>query len=97
MYYYGRGVRQDQRETFRLTTLAAEQNFGLAQRRLGIMYMDGTGISQDNVEAHKWLNLSAAQGDTDARIFRDWLAKKMTLDQIPEAQKLAREWTPKGQ
>ena len=97
MYYYGRGVRQDQRETFRLTALAAEQNFGLAQRRLGIMYMDGTGISQDNVEAHKWLNLSAAQGDTDARIFRDWLAEKMTLDQIAEAQKLAREWTPKGQ
>jgi TPR repeat protein len=90
-------VRQDQREVFRLTAAAAEQNFALAQRRLGIMYMDGTDIPQDYVQAHKWLNLSAAQGDTDAGRFRDWVAEKMTLDQIAEAQKLAREWTPKGQ
>jgi hypothetical protein len=96
MYYDGRGVRQDQREAFRLTTLAAEQNFGLAQRMLGIMYTDGTGIPQDNVQAHKWLNLSAAQGDKDAGTLRDWLAEKMTPDQIAEAQKLAREWKPKG-
>ena len=96
MYYYGRGVRQDVREAFRLTTLAAEQNFGLAQRMLGIMYTDGTGIPQDNVQAHKWLNLSAAQGDKDAGILREWLAEKMTPDQIAEPQKLAREWKPKG-
>jgi TPR repeat protein len=96
MYYYGRGVRQDVREAFRLTTLAAEQNFGLAQRMLGIMYTDGTGIPQDNVQAHKWLNLSASQGDKDAGILREWLAEKMTPDQIAEAQKLAREWKPKG-
>ena len=96
MYYKGRGVRQDVREAFRLETLAAEQNFALAQRMLGIMYMVGTGIPQDYVQAHKWLNLSTAQGDTDAGTLRDELAKKMTLDQIAEAQKLAREWTPKG-
>jgi uncharacterized protein len=95
MYYKGRGVRQDGREAFRLETLAAEQNFGLAQRMLGIMYMDGTGIPQDYVQAHKWLNLSTAQGDKEAGSLRDELAKKMTLDQIAEAQKLAREWTPK--
>lgn len=95
MYYKGRGVRQDVREAFRLETLAAEQNFGLAQRMLGIMYMDGTGIPQDYVQAHKWLNLSTAQGDKDAGTLRDELAKKMTLDQIAEAQKLAREWIPK--
>ena len=97
MYYKkGRGVRQDIREAFRLETLAAEQNFALAQRMLGIMYMVGTGIPQDYVQAHKWLNLSTARGDTDAGTLRDELAKKMTLDQIAEAQKLAREWTPKG-
>jgi TPR repeat protein len=94
MYYKDRGVRQDVREAFRLETLAAEQNFGLAQRMLGIMYMDGTGIPQDYVQAHKWLNLSNAQGDKEAGVLRDELAKRMTLDQIAEAQKLAREWTP---
>jgi len=95
MYYKDRGVRQDVREAFRLETLAAEQNFGLAQRMLGIMYMDGTGIPQDYVQAHKWLNLSTAQCDKEAGTLRDELAKKMTLDQIAEVQKLAREWTPK--
>ena len=95
MYYKGRGVRQDGREAFRLETLAAEQDFSLAQRMLGIMYMDGTGIPQNYVQAHKWLNLSTAKGDKDAGTLRDELAKKMTPDQIAEAQKLAREWKPK--
>jgi TPR repeat protein len=61
----------------------------------GIMYMEGIGIAQDYVQAHKWLNLSTAQGDKEAGILREWLAEKMTPDQIAETQQLAREWTPK--
>jgi hypothetical protein len=48
------------------------------------------------VQAHKWLNLSAAQGDKDAGILRESLVEKMTPAQIAEAQKLAQEWKPKG-
>jgi TPR repeat protein len=61
------------------------------------MYAHGLGVPQDYVEAHMWLNLSAAQGDREAKKYRDWLAEKMTPSQIAEAQRLAREWKPKGQ
>ena len=52
----------------------------------------------DHVEAYKWLNLAAAQGglvEIVATTMRDDLAKKMTPDQIAEAQQLAREFRPR--
>lgn len=39
-----------------------------------------------------WLKLAGAQGDTDAVTSRDALVKPMTLVQIAEAQRMAREW-----
>ena len=42
-----------------------------------------------------WSNLAAAQGDETGRGFRDLIAKIMTPAQVAEAQRLAREWTPK--
>ena len=41
-------------------------------------------------------NLAAARGQNNARKVRDILAEKMTPAQVAEAQKLAREWKPKG-
>jgi hypothetical protein len=45
------------------------------------------------VEAHKWVNLAAAEGDREAAKSRDVFAKLMTAEQVAEAQRLAREWT----
>jgi TPR repeat protein len=56
------------------------------------MYDNGKGVPQDNVLDHMWFNLSAAQGDAGAAKNRDKAAKRMTPEQIAEAQKLAREW-----
>ena len=44
-----------------------------------------------------WSYLSAAQGDMSARRTRGVLAKRMTPDQIAEAQRMAREWMEKHQ
>lgn len=38
---------------------------------------------------------AAGQGDDLAEKFKDHLEKSMTLDELAEAQRLAREWTPK--
>lgn len=97
MYYFGQGVPKDYREAFRLLSLAAEQGLGSAQTMLGIMYTKETGIPQDYVQAHKWLNLAAASGDEGARKIRDEIAKKMTPQQINQAQRLARDWKPTSQ
>ncbi len=74
----------------------AERGDARAQFRLGVMYTRGEGVPQDDVLAHMWFNLSAAQGHEGARKFRDnLLAERMTPAQLADAQRLAREWKPK--
>jgi TPR repeat protein len=76
--------------------LAANQGNDLAQRRLGQMYERGEGVQQDYVKAYMWYSLGTANGVEAGARLRDALAKQMDPDQIAEAQKLAREWKPKG-
>ncbi len=73
----------------------AEQGIAKAQSSLGLMYEYGEGVPQDDVQAYMWLSLAAAQGNELARKARDIVAKKMTPAELAEAQRLAREWTPK--
>ncbi len=77
---------------------AAEQGHPNAQFILGLMYERGIDVPQDYVEAHKWINLAAAQEfirQEGAVKAREMVARKMTPAQIAEAQRLAREWKPK--
>ena len=46
--------------------------------------------------ALKSAHTGAANGVKAGAVLRDALAKRMTPDQIAEAQQLAREWKPKG-
>ena len=93
--------RGDYAEAFDIFRVLAEKgdHIPAAQFKLGLLYSNGRGgVLQNYVQAHKWFNLSAAQGDMDARmaeLLRDRLAKKMTPAQIAEAQRLAAEWRPK--
>ena len=92
----GYGVPKDNQQAVRWFRLAADQGDALAQIKLGSMYELGNGVTQDFVQAHKWYNLGAANGEKEAAEIRDALAKRMTLAQITEAQKLALEWKPKA-
>ena len=62
---------------------------------LGKMYNEGKGVIQDYTQAHMWLNISNSKGHKPAIKLRDIIEKKMTKDQIAEAQELARNWKPK--
>ena len=55
------------------------------------MYALGNGVLQDNVYAHMWANIAAANGAENAGEARDELAKEMTPADISDAQRLARE------
>ena len=59
------------------------------------MYYKGGGVAQDYVLAHMWMNLAGAQGYELARENMQKLERKMTKEQIAEAQKLATEWQEK--
>jgi hypothetical protein len=53
-------------------------------------------VQQDYVKAYMWYSLGSANGAEAGARLRDALAKRMEPEQITEAQKLAREWKPKG-
>ena len=100
-YDRGEGVPRDDVEAVRWYRLAADQGDAHAQTNLGAMYGTGRGVPQDYVEGHMWSNLAAAQltgEDRDRAVrIRDIVAARMTADQIAEAQRRAREWTPTPQ
>jgi TPR repeat protein len=64
---------------------------------LGLKYAEGTGVPKDDVNAYAWLNVASANGDDLASKNRDFLAKRMTPEQIAEAQKLSKVWFEKFQ
>ena len=90
-YANGYGVDQDYREAARWFRLAAAQGLEDAQYNLGALYFNGQGLVKNYVRAHMWVSLAAAKGFGDAQKYRDEIARTMTLTQIAEAQKLARE------
>ena len=95
IYYNGRDVPQDQTEAAKWFRLAAEQGDARAQDSLGLMYEKGWGVGQDYLQALMWFNLAAMQGYEKAQKGRDFLARKMTPDQIAKAELIAREWMAK--
>lgn len=60
--------------------------------RMGIDHSIGRGCAADMIAAHKWFNLAAAQGNSDAARWRQEISQEMTAAQIAEAQRQAREW-----
>jgi hypothetical protein len=102
MFSEGRGVPQDSAEAAKWFHRAADLGDGHAQYNLGLFYAKGEAGEPDYVSAHMWFNLAVAHfpaSDTSDRIaatnYRDLVAKKMTPDQIAEAQERARGWKPK--
>jgi len=100
MYAFGNGVPQDYQQAATWFRKAAEQGLAKSQFSLGEMYTFGHGVPQDYVQAHKFYNLAAArltgEAQEEAARRRAGLAKKMTPQQIAEAQRLASEWKPKS-
>ena len=96
-YYNGHGVEQDYGEAARWARLAAEQGDAGAQVILGVSYLNGAGVEQDDVSAYVWLTLAASGiGIQGASELRDRLARRMTPEQIAEAQARARAWERDG-
>ena len=102
MYGMGLGVPQNHAEAVKWYQLAAEQGHVRAQHNLGVTYATGQGAPQDYVQAHMWFNLAASrllpgEGYNAAIQERNLVAERMTPAQIAEAEKLAREWRPRGE
>jgi TPR repeat protein len=97
MYQTGQNVPQDYHLAAHWYIAAAERGDIHGQHLLGLLYNLGLGVRQDFVEAYKWLNLAAAGAGGDDRDYyarmRDAVASKLSLLEIYDAQRRARDWT----
>jgi len=96
IYYEGLEVPKDYKEAGKWFRLSAEQENSDAQYMLGWMYFEGQGFPKDYVLTHMWMNLAASNGNESAVKGRNIIEKRISPQQIVEAQRLVRNWKPKG-
>lgn len=77
-----------------MLTATASGDGGDAERflQLGIMYSSGHAVPADMISAHKWLNLAAMRGNSEAARLRREIAFEMSEAEIAAAQRAARAW-----
>jgi TPR repeat protein len=92
-------VPQDNAEAAKWYRAAADRGDPQAQYNLGLAYAKGEGVEQDNISAHAWFNIAASRfaasdaGNRNLAISnREAVARKLTPEEIADAQKRAREW-----
>jgi len=93
MYAMGLGVERDDRRAFEWYLRSAMKGHPGAQSGVGWYYEVGRGLaSVDLVRAYLWYVLSAIGGDPDAAISQEEVVKKMTVEQIREAEILIEDY-----
>ena len=87
-------TRGDYQTAFKLWLPLAEQGNVNAQFNLGVMYANGRGVKQDDIEAVKWYRTAAEQGHAPAQALLGLaylLGKGVQLNKA-----LAKEWFGKA-
>jgi hypothetical protein len=105
LYCDAEGGSPDFAEAVRWYRAAAEHGHAEAQFDLGAMFFTGQGVERDYVEAYKWFSIAIANPNNgDPREYeeecaakRELAAKRMTSQQIAQAEELARNWEPRPQ
>ncbi|CAG0124531.1 Secretory immunoglobulin A-binding protein EsiB [Rhodocyclaceae bacterium] len=97
-----RGLERDMKKAAYWLQKAADRGDGEAQFMLGMIYSEGSGIPQDLVQAHMWLNLAGTskqevsqRNKAIAEHNRKAVEANMTPQQIEAAEALARDWLAK--
>ena len=91
MHESGSNLTQSYIEAVKWYRLAAAGGHAKAQFSLASMYLNGFGVPQDFLKSHVWFNLAAIWGSAEAASNRETVAKRMSAQQVAEAQKIARE------
>jgi len=92
MHQNGWGVPINEEEGMKWYRLAAEQGIVGAQLALGRVYAMDFTDGYDPIEAYKWFALAAKLGDIDAKSKLEFLASRMTAEQITEAEGQVSVW-----
>jgi uncharacterized protein len=73
---------------------AAEQGDAVAQYYLGLMYLNGKGVPEDDAEAVKWFRKAAEQGNAKAQYYLGFMYANGTG--VPEDDAEAVKWYRKA-
>jgi tetratricopeptide (TPR) repeat protein len=108
LYHEGKGMPKDMKEAAKWFEMAADRGYPEAQFNIGWMYYIPQGVEENFVKAYAWITLAArsagtpsvvAEADTTvagrAREMSAELAKKMTPQQLADAERLIRGWKPR--
>ena len=92
MYEEGWGVPADLPSAASWYRKAADHDYDLAQIGLGRLYLMGSGVRQDLVQAYYWLSMGAAGGTHEEHemavdLARD-VASRMTAEELKTAKAL---------
>ncbi|MTI05807.1 hypothetical protein E1180_09795 [Roseibium denhamense] len=60
--------------------------------QMGLDSACGRQGAADLVTAHKWFNIAALKGNSEAAKYRKEISGEMSASEIAEAQRSAREW-----
>lgn len=100
LYARGQGVKRDDGEAARLFIKAARQGNTIAQRNIGVMYLNGLVSDERNLtnsskKARYWLHQAASANDTEAMVY---LANNLwrDLDEKTRDSKQALVWLEKA-
>ena len=93
MHQNGWGVPQNDAEAVRLFKLAADQGVVEAMVALGRFYAMDFAEDYDPVQSYKWYSLGMLFGSVDAHAKRDYIAGKMTAEQVAEGDAVVEVWS----
>ena len=93
MHQNGWGVPVDEDEAVHLFTEAAEQGVAEAMVALGRHFAMDFSDAYDPVQAYKWFSLAALLEDMDASVKRDYIAGRMTADEVAAGDAMVELWT----
>ena len=92
MHQNGWGVPMDESKANEWYLIAANKGNTEAQMALGRWYAMDFLDSYDPVESYKWFSLAQKLGDYDARDKREFIATRMTAEQIAQGDGLVDTW-----
>jgi len=92
MHQNGWGVPANDEIANKWYLVAAEKGNTEAQMSLGRYYAMDFLDTYDPVQAYKWFALAAKLDDYSAAEKRDFLASRMTPDQVSEAERIVAAW-----
>ncbi|MGB6537635.1 MAG: tetratricopeptide repeat protein [Xanthobacteraceae bacterium] len=92
MYYSGKGVRRDDRQSLFWFRRAAAAGQPTAQFFLGLQYFYGRGVARDLAAAYSWCDIALTNGYPESLSCRDAAALQMTPAEKQRAAQLTAEF-----